>query len=62
MCRKGNMWQIISMGDVGTGKSCLIKRYCEEKVRARRFLGAHGVECVGSCGRSSCQSISRPLA
>ena len=62
MCRKDSMWQIISMGDVGTGKSCLIKRYCEEKVRERRFLDAHGVECVGSCGRSSSQSISRPLA
>lgn len=23
--------KVISMGDVGTGKSCLIKRYCEEK-------------------------------
>jgi hypothetical protein len=24
--------KILSMGDAGTGKSCLIKRYCEDKV------------------------------
>jgi DnaJ homolog subfamily C member 27 len=35
--------KIISMGDAGCGKSCLIKRYCEEKVsfvlkQRERFL------------------------
>ena len=28
--------KILSMGDAGTGKSCIIKRYCEERVRGSR--------------------------
>jgi DnaJ family protein C protein 27 len=27
--------RIISLGDVGTGKSCLIKRYCESRFAAK---------------------------
>eukprot|EP00960_Hanusia_phi_P075554 768440-Hanusia_phi.AAC.6 len=30
--------KIISMGDAGCGKSCLIKRYCEEKVSSPDWL------------------------
>ncbi len=29
--------KIISMGDGGTGKTAIIKRYCEEKVRCQLF-------------------------
>jgi GTPase SAR1 family protein len=30
--------KILSMGDAGTGKSCLIKRYCEDKVQQHSAL------------------------
>jgi GTPase SAR1 family protein len=30
--------KFVSMGDSGVGKSCLIKRFCEGRVRARVFL------------------------
>eukprot|EP00239_Pterosperma_sp_CCMP1384_P012032 CAMPEP_0197865030 /NCGR_PEP_ID=MMETSP1438-20131217/43430_1 /TAXON_ID=1461541 /ORGANISM="Pterosperma sp., Strain CCMP1384" /LENGTH=250 /DNA_ID=CAMNT_0043483433 /DNA_START=443 /DNA_END=1195 /DNA_ORIENTATION=- len=35
--------KIISMGDAGTGKSCLIKRYCEEKF-VQKYIGTIGVD------------------
>ncbi len=34
--------KIISMGDSGTGKSCLIKRYCEERF-VPRYVNTIGV-------------------
>jgi DnaJ family protein C protein 27 len=46
--------KIISMGAPGVGKSCLIKRYCEEKF-VSKYVGTigvdDGVKCVrlGSC-------------
>mmetsp|Transcript_395 Transcript_395/g.1295 ORF Transcript_395/g.1295 Transcript_395/m.1295 type:complete len:192 (+) Transcript_395:66-641(+) len=35
--------KVISMGDASTGKSCLIKRYCEEKF-VSRYIGTIGVD------------------
>ncbi|KAK3284655.1 hypothetical protein CYMTET_7707 [Cymbomonas tetramitiformis] len=35
--------KIISMGDAGVGKSCLIKRYCEEKF-VQKYIGTIGVD------------------
>mmetsp|Transcript_23511 Transcript_23511/g.76621 ORF Transcript_23511/g.76621 Transcript_23511/m.76621 type:complete len:115 (-) Transcript_23511:835-1179(-) len=35
--------KIISMGDAGCGKSCLIKRYCEEKF-VSKYISTIGVD------------------
>lgn len=35
--------KIVSMGDAGVGKSCLIKRYCEEKF-VTRYISTIGVD------------------
>uniref|UniRef100_A0A7S0RR07 Uncharacterized protein n=1 Tax=Pyramimonas obovata TaxID=1411642 RepID=A0A7S0RR07_9CHLO len=35
--------KIISMGDAGVGKSCVIKRYCEEKF-VQKYIGTIGVD------------------
>lgn len=35
--------KILSMGDAGTGKSCLIKRYCEEKF-VSKYISTIGVD------------------
>mmetsp|Transcript_4024 Transcript_4024/g.12586 ORF Transcript_4024/g.12586 Transcript_4024/m.12586 type:complete len:177 (+) Transcript_4024:329-859(+) len=35
--------KIISMGDAGVGKSCIIKRYCEEKF-VSKYIGTIGVD------------------
>ena len=36
------------MGEAGTGKSCLIKRYCEEKFVAK-YISTIGVDFGGEC-------------
>ena len=63
--------KVLSMGDGHTGKSCLIKRYCEQRVR-RTFLATSLppvclplVELVSlglACVFSLCPSTSPPLA
>lgn len=35
--------KVISMGERGCGKSCLIKRYCEEKF-VTKYIGTIGVD------------------
>jgi hypothetical protein len=55
LCRR----QIISMGEASTGKSCLIKRYCEEKFVAK-YISTIGVDFGGGC-RCSRQPDCRPL-
>ena len=41
------MLQVISMGNAACGKSCLIKRYCEEKVRPADVQGFSWVSAAG---------------
>ena len=46
--------KILSMGDEGTGKSCLIKRYCEERFISKyiRTVGVdYGVKPVSWMGK-----------
>ena len=42
--------KIISMGDAAVGKSCIIKRFCEQKVRwagaARQRRGCGGADAA----------------
>jgi DnaJ family protein C protein 27 len=46
--------KVLSMGDGHTGKSCLIKRYCEQRVRRRlRLRGSHP--------RPACAAALRPI-
>uniref|UniRef100_A0A7R9SVU2 Uncharacterized protein n=1 Tax=Polyblepharides amylifera TaxID=1486889 RepID=A0A7R9SVU2_9CHLO len=42
--------KVISMGDAGVGKSCLIKRYCEEKF-VQKYIGTIGVDYGVKCVR-----------
>lgn len=63
--------KIISLGDPAVGKSCLIKRYCEQRVRVAPALRSAAARVPGvspqrrarnSPTRSLCPNTWRPLA
>mmetsp|Transcript_43195 Transcript_43195/g.115557 ORF Transcript_43195/g.115557 Transcript_43195/m.115557 type:complete len:83 (-) Transcript_43195:1128-1376(-) len=54
--------KVISMGEAGCGKSCLIKRYCEEKFIAK-YISTIGVDFgVKSVAMENQQAIRNSCA
>ena len=56
--------KIISVGDPAVGKSCLIKRYCEQRVRARAAMihnslcSCHNYRSYRHLTESACLSVA----
>ena len=55
--------KILTMGDAGTGKSCLVKRYCEERFISKYIstIGIdYGVKPTTLKGRDVRVNVSQP--